>query len=291
MKRTVLTGLALLAVAGPAPAVAIMVQPIPQRVATADVVIVGKVAALESKTVSAPPSPGAKDKVEYTIASVKVEDALLGAKGLTHIKVGFVAPKELTAPPPGGPIRPGFRRAPPAKLEADEEACLLLKKHHEGEFYVIPTFADVIDKKAANFDKDLALVKKCAKLLADPKASLQSKDAGERALTAGMLVMRYRALFVPDGKTEPIDADESKLILKALAEGDWSKPFAQDTIAPEAAFGRLGLTEKDGFVWKPGPGTPPTAYRDLAKAWLKEHADTYRIRRFVEEKKDEKKEK
>jgi hypothetical protein len=286
MKRTILTGLALLAAALPAPAMMVRPASRPQSVAAADAVIVGKVVAIESKTVSATPAPAAKDKVEYTIASVKIEDALLGAKGLTHIKVGFILPKEQPAPQPGGPARPMIRRPPQAKLEVDREACLLLKKHHDGEFYVMPTFADVIDKKSPNFEKDVALVKKCAKLLADPKASLQSKDADERTLTAGMLVMRYRAAFVSDGKTEPIDADESKLILKALAEGDWSKPFAQDTITPEAAFGRLNLAEKDGFVWRPGPGTPPTAYRDMAKAWLKEHADTYRIRRFVEEKKD-----
>lgn len=282
-----LVGLALLAVAVPASAkaMAIRVGPVPERVAMADVVIVGKVAAIQSKTVAATQFPGAKDKVEYTVASVKIEDALLGAKGLTHIKVGYIVPKPLTPPAGRGPIRPTLRRPPQVKLEVDQQGCFLLKKHHEGEFYIVPNFADFIDKKAANFDKDVALAKKCAKLLADPKAGLKSKDAGERTLTAGMLVVRYRTATVPNAKTEPIDADESKLILKALAEGDWSKPIAQDTITPQTAFARLNLTEKDGFVFRAGPGTPPTAYQDVAKAWLKQHADTYRIRRFVQEEK------
>src|SRR5579871_5706099 len=131
MKRTILTGLALLAAALPAAGMAVRPASRPQSVATADAVIVGKVVAIESKTVSATPVPGAKDKVDYTIASVKIEDALLGAKGLTHIKVGFVAPKELPAPQPGGPVRPMLRRLPQAKLEVDQEACLLLKKHHD----------------------------------------------------------------------------------------------------------------------------------------------------------------
>jgi hypothetical protein len=291
MRQTLLTALVLLAVTGPASAVAVMIQPVPQRVATADVVVVGKVSAIESKTVAATQFPGAKDKAEYTVAVVKIKDALLGAKGLTHLKVGFIMPKDPPAPPPGGPIRPTLRRPPQAKLEADQEACLLLKKHHEGEFYILPAYADLIDKKGPNFDKDLALVKKCAKLLADPKAGLKSKDADERTLTAGLLVVRYRTAGVPNAKTEPIDGDESQLILKALAEGDWSKPFAQDTITAQAAFARLNLTDKDGFVFRPGAGTPPTAYQDAAKAWLKAHADGYRIQRFVDDKKDEKKEK
>jgi hypothetical protein len=282
-----LVGLALLVVAVPASAkaMAVRLQPVPERVATADAIIVGKVAAIESKTVPATQFPGAKDKVEYTIASVKIEDALLGAKGLTHIKVGYIVPKELTPPAGRGPIRPFIRRAPQVKLEVDQQGCFLLKKHHEGEFYVVPVFADLIDKKGPTFDKDVALIRKCAKLLADPKAGLKSKDAGERTLTAGLLVVRYRTATVANAKTEPIDAGESKLILKALAEGDWSKPMAQDTITPQTAFARLNLTEKDGFVFRAGPGTPPTAYQDVAKAWLKQHADTYRIRRFVQDEK------
>src|SRR5262245_6716279 len=67
--------------------------PISQRVAQAPVVVVGKVTAIEDKTVSATPYPGVKEKSEYHVAVVKIEDALVGAKGLTHIKVGFLVPK------------------------------------------------------------------------------------------------------------------------------------------------------------------------------------------------------
>ena len=55
---------------------------------------------------------------------------------------------------------------------------------------------------------------------------------------------------------------------------------------PQQVFFRLGLTEKDGW-------TPPKDYKQFPEAasrWLKDHADTYRIQRFVaEEKKSEKK--
>jgi hypothetical protein len=290
-----LAGLALLLVVLPAAAMMIAPSPIPQRVAQADVVVVGKVTAIEDKTVSASSFPGVKDKVEYTIAVIKIKDAFLGAKGLTHIKVGYVVPKELPAQPGGGPIRLPIRRGPQIKFEVDQEACVFLKKHHEGDFYVAQAYFDVIDKKQAgeNFDKQVEEAKKAAKLLADPKASLKSKDADERTTTAVMLVSRYRAWRGPNAKQEEISADESKLILTALAEGDWNPKRGPGVVfnpmTPQTAFAQLGLTEKDGFVFKPVPNAPPTAYQDAAKAWLKENAGTYRIKQFVTEKKDEKK--
>jgi len=290
-----LAGLVLVSAVLPAWAKAMMIapSPIPQRVAQADAVVVGKVTAIEDKTVSVSQFPGAKEKVDYHVAVIKVQDDLLGAKGLTHIKVGFIIPKEVPAPPPGpnGGIRLPIRPRPTVKFEVDQEVCAFLKKHHEGEFYVAQAYFDVIDKKSPDFEKDVEQAKKCAKAMADPKASLKSKDAEERLNTAGMLVMRYRGFRGPNAKTEAIDADESKLILAALAEADWTKPFARNATAPVQVFAQLGLTEKDGWNWKPTPGGPPNAYQDTAKEWVKKNADSYRIQRFVEEKKEEKKEK
>jgi hypothetical protein len=289
-----LAAMALLVAALPARAMMVMAPAVPQLVVGADAVVVGKVTAIEDKTVSASAAPGVADKVEYHIATVKVEDALLGAKGLTHIKVGYVVPKEPPAPPPGGPIRLPIRRFPTVKLEVDQEALFFLHKHHDADFYVVPAYFDVMNKTIPNFDKSVELAKKCAKALSDPKAGLKAKDAGERALTAGLLVFRYRNQVAagPNPKTEPIDAEESKLILKALADADWSAGFSRDTITPLMAFGQLGVTDKDGFKppqFAPGQPVAPNAYQDAAKAWVKEHADNYRIQRIVPEKKDEKK--
>jgi hypothetical protein len=291
-----LAGLALVFGVLPVSAMMIAPAPIPQRVAQADVVIIGKVTAIEDKPVSATQVPGAKEKTEYRVAVIKIGDALLGAKGLTHIKVGFIVPKELDPPPVvggGGAVRPMIlkKRYPTVKLDVDQEVCIFLRKHHEGEFYIAVNYFDVIDKKSPTFDTEVAVVKKAAKALADPKASLKSKDAAERTSTAGMLVSRYRGWRGPNAKPEPIDAEESKLILTNLAAGDWSKGYSREEVTPQRAFGQLGLTDKDGWNFKPVAGAPPTAYQDAAKAWLKEHAETYRIQRFVEEKKDEKKDK
>jgi hypothetical protein len=270
-------GAALLAVA-PVRAMMIAPQPIPARVAAADVVVVGKVTAFEDKTVSATQFPGATEKVEFNIAIVKIADPVLNAKGLTNIKVGFYVPP---MPAPGGPIRIGGRR-PPVKLDVDQEGCLLLTKHHDADFYTID-YVGVFDKKSQTYEKDLEQVKKAAKLLADPKAGLESKDANDRLTTAGMLIARYRK-FVPNGKEEAIDATESKLILKTLADAEWPKTVNFQDMSAQRAFGQLGLQPKDG--WNPQGVTDYTA---ASKAWLKDNADTYRIKRFVTEKKDEKK--
>src|SRR5262245_31956937 len=95
-------------VAVPAQGVALMIAPapVPDRVALADVVIVGKVTAIEEKTVTAKRFPGDADKGEYKIASIQVTDAIKAPKALTHIRLGFVPPPPVPAPPPGNVIRP-----------------------------------------------------------------------------------------------------------------------------------------------------------------------------------------
>src|ERR1043166_9204241 len=94
MPRTLLVGLAalsLLSLAVPAASGKMIAPPpISLRVANADVVIVGKVTAIEDRTVRAPRWPGDKEGGEFHVAVVKVEEALVGAKGLTHLKVCFL---------------------------------------------------------------------------------------------------------------------------------------------------------------------------------------------------------
>src|SRR5438874_1646650 len=74
----------LIALSAVATAKALMIAPPPgpQRVAMADAVVVGKVTSIEAKTVMATRFPGDKEKGEYTIAVVKIEETLAGAKGL-----------------------------------------------------------------------------------------------------------------------------------------------------------------------------------------------------------------
>ncbi len=245
-------GLAALGTYSPAQVVAdrkiaVRISPLPERIAIAETIITGKVTAIEDKKVEARQFPGAKDKVEFTIAVVKIEDALLNAKGITHVKIGFVEPQAGA----GGPgIRPG--RFPQVNLNKDQEGCFLLRPHFEESF-------------------------------------LKAKSADDRFQTAGMLLVRYRTPQGANPKEEKIDAKESKLILQSLADGDWSKGFSATELTPMMVFGRLALTDKDG--WKPGPfQNYEKEFPEAAKKWLKDNADSYVIKRFVEETKKEKKE-
>jgi hypothetical protein len=274
--------------------------PIPQRVATADMVIVGKVTGFADKAVTVARFPGDTEKAQYQIAIVKVTDGLYGAKDVKEIRVGFIPPPPPgpgPGVPPGGPIRIGPRRFPQVQLTLGQEACMFLTKHTEGDFYTAPMYFSVIDKKMADFGSSVDEVKKCATLLADPKAGLESKKADDRLLTAGLLLYRYRMPRGLDGgapKTEPIDAAESKAILKVLAEADWAPKAGPGPIGlrgfqmgPQALFYQLGLTEKDG--WK-----PPMDFNKFpaeAKKWLHDNAEKFRIERFVPPAKKEKKDK
>jgi hypothetical protein len=273
MKRTQLAGLlGLVVLASAARGQAMMVAPppIPQRVASADAVVVGKVTGFADKTVTAVRFPGGTDKVNYQIALVKVEDALFGPKDAETVRVGFLPP----APPgPPGPRRPPIRRYPQANLMLNQEACLFLTKHPDGDFYVLTAYYDVLNK-AGNpaFEKEIEEVRRCAKLLADPKAGLASANKDDRALTAVMLVTGKPP------KEEPIPAARSKAILRVLADADWTiRNPRQAQASPQAMFNRLGLTGKDGWV----PPRDASRYAGVAKQWLKAHSDTYRIRRFV----------
>ena len=229
-----------------APAVMIAPSPIPDRVAQADLVFVGKVTAIEDKTVMSKRFPGAGDKTEYRVALVQIQDPVKGTKSLTHVRLGFVPPPPPPpAPPPGAPqvFRSGGGRAPQLNHTVGQEALFFVKKHFDGDFYTAAMYFEVVEKKSGTFDKDLALARRCAKLLDDPRANLQAKNADDRLATAAMLLNRYRTpkAGTPNPKTEPIDAAESALILKAIAAGDWTKQPNFQEVSPQFVFGRLNL--------------------------------------------------
>jgi hypothetical protein len=285
-----LTGLALGQGAQPRPGgrvghTAVRQLPMPDRVALAECIVVGKVIELEDKTVSAVSVAGATEKTEYQVAVVKIDQALLGAADLTHLRVGFIKPQPVRDEP--GQFRPHIRYAQ-VSLAVDQEVCLFLNKLPEESLYVVRGTNSVLDKKVdENFARDLKLVQRCVKLLKDPKASLQAKSEEDRLLTAALLVYRYRTPLM-GSQTRPIEAGESKLILQALKKANWDKNYPDlGNISAMMVFYRLGLGARDGWTM-PQPNElqqDPQAPQKKAKKWLENHAPTYRIQRYVPEEK------
>ncbi len=278
-----LAAISFVIVAAPAQALMIARAPLADRVATAGYIITGKVKSVEEKTVSALPYPGAPNKEEFTVVVVDVDEGLVGAKGVTRIRLGYLAPPVVN---PGGGIRPPLRRRS-LTFSVGQEGAFFLQKHPEEDFFIVTNMFGYTDKKTPNYDKELENLHRCVKLLDSGAEGLKSKEAADRLLTAQLLLGRYRSQFgVADPakqKTEPIAAEESKLILETLANADWTAKDEATGASAQMAFFRLGLTEKDG--WKPGPFKAPNDLPDAAKKWLKENAGTYRIQRFVAEEK------
>jgi hypothetical protein len=60
-----------------------------EQTAAADVIVIGKVTALEPEPVFIERSNATK-KLLHLVATIRVEERLLGGKGLTHVRVAFV---------------------------------------------------------------------------------------------------------------------------------------------------------------------------------------------------------
>lgn len=287
MHRSLWAGLALaflsvLVLTRPSPALVVAAAPVPDRVATADIVVVGKITAIEDKTVMAKRFPGAPEKTEFKVALVQIADPLKGAKGLTIVRLGFVPPVVQPAPQPGVPrIGGGFNRFPQLNHQVGQEALFFLTKSADGDFHLAQNYFDVVEKKSGNFEQEVTLAKRAAKLLEDPMTGLKSKDADDRLTTASLLLTKYRTpkLGVNNPKMEAVPAEESKLILEAIAGGDWTRQ-GRAQVSPQMVIQRLNLTAKDG--WNPPKFKDyQKEFPAYAQQWLKANTGKYQVQRFI----------
>jgi hypothetical protein len=244
----------------------------------ADLVLVGRVTALEPDLVEASPllKVPRVNKIPYQVAVVSIQTPILGIKTPRQIRVGYVV---LPSATPGSDVK--YRRLARIKLDEGQEGCFFLTKHPDESFYVAQAAYEFLDKsKTKSYDTKLAEIKHCAQLLRDPDAGLQANPPVDRLLTAAMLIFRYRtARYAYSGKptTAPIDPNQSRRILNALAEADWKEEEAPLELSPFSLFMRLDLTQEDG--WTPPRSVPEQI--SAAKKWLRENAGTYRIQRYV----------
>jgi hypothetical protein len=253
---------------------------LPQRVALADLVVIGKVTALEPDLVDTTPllKIPRVSKIPYQIAVVTVQTPILGAKTPAQVRVGYVV---LPSNTKESGVK--YRRLARVTLAVGQEGCFFLTKHPEEPFYIAQAAYEFLDQaKTKDYSKKLAEIKHCAELLRDPDLGLQSKAPADRLLTAAMLIFKYRtARFVYTGKptTAPIEPEQSRRILATLAEAEWKEGEAPLELSPFSLFMRLDLTAEDG--WTPPPSVPGQI--SAAKKWLRENGDKYRIQKYVPE--------
>jgi hypothetical protein len=249
-------------------------EPIPNKIAQADCVVVGKITAVEPKPVFARLYRHIDAKMEFVVADVEVSKPLSGPKAAKKVRLAFLQFQ----------VKSGQHKPAPA---VGQEGCFYAVKHCTEDFYVVPA-GGFHDKKAKEFEKELALTRRCCEFLSEPNKALKAKELQDRVLTAYLLVLRYT--YGPirlRGKyqAKPIDAEQSKLIMLALAEADWGRPAEHVEVSPRYAVNLLVEAARQSGV--PMPKSFPTNTGDekkdaaARKRWLQDNAESYRIQRLV----------
>jgi hypothetical protein len=252
--------------------IALPKESLAQKVAVADCVVFGKVTAIQDKLV---PGKGEMRGWDFTIVEVEVKESLYGAKGKKQVVFGFP-----------NIDNQGAKAAKPG-LTVGQVGYFCGLRDGTNDFYIVPAGCSGADKEPG-FEKDLTAVRRLSGLLEDPEKGLKSRDVEDRLLTASMLVLRncyapWRRGSV--GTAKPIGAEQSKHILRALAEGDWKKNRQE----VRHAIAALQLAVKFGAP--PLKDFPPVGGEEqwvaAAKQWLKQNAETYRIHQlWIDGKKD-----
>ena len=274
--RLALTALLAAGFAGPAGAKSIRFIPVAERVGACDVVVVGTVTEVEPDPVKVAVYAGGQ-KNRYRVAKVKVGEALLGAAGATELRIVFVGAED--QPTDGLNI-------PTPVLDKGNEILLFLRKRAGDDLHYIFSHFGAVGKTPTNpylrgdLKAETDEARPLCKLMADPAKALTSAAEKDRMLAGWMLVTRYRTYPIDNGlgtlKAEEIPAAESKLILENLPA-----LAATNGEAFRLAVANLNLTKADGFdgaVYGDG-GT------ERAVRWLKDHAATYRLKKYVVERK------
>jgi hypothetical protein len=237
-----------------------------EQFASADLIAVGKVKAVEDKVVWLP-SETAKNKRLWSVATLRLHDFVKAPLALKEKQE----------------LRVAFPRAPRLGQEG-----LFFLVHQEGELpFVLPTGYDAVIPRNDNgaFDRQRRFFERLARLQANPMTGLESKDAKERLLTAALILTQYRhdeRVAWQGGLREvagQIDPKQSRLILETVANADWQDQYPLGFwLSPRALFDKIV-----------GAGTlrdhTPKELRELqgekleaaAKKWLRESSMTYRI--------------
>jgi hypothetical protein len=268
------------------------------RMLQADAIFVGRVVAMEPMDIEATPAPN-QGKIMYRVAQVQVTEIIHGVKkGTEMVRVAFVAqpngnvvpggpaiqilpvqPQPAIQPLPGGRVRP-FPGNFQMQLAVGQDGLFAVSKHHKENFFLAPT-TFVQRENNPSFETEVKTAKQIAKALDNPVAALKAEDKQDRYIAAAILISKYRSN--PTGaamKSEPIDANESRLILQALQGGDWTVGrFNAHVPNPFELFNQLQITQKDGY--NPVNLRNQQEIATAMQKWLDENNGKYVIQKLV----------
>jgi len=249
-----------------------------QQAVTSDAIVIGKVVEFEHDLITID-APG-RGKCAHSIASVQVEEPLLGLKGLTHVRVGlFMEQSQPNYRSRRARIRVNVRAVTPT-----QEGCFFLRRIAASDIFLLNE-GDPLDKTDANYDTKLACVRSIAKTIAKPGDALRSHDEGERQLAACVVALR-QGPGNRSGAGKALGMEESKLALLSLAQMKWSEyPFDPEGILSLSnVFTQLQLSEREG--WRapiPKENEDPDALLgEAVPKWLKVNAGKFRIKPIAE---------
>lgn len=241
----------------------------------ANVIVVGKVVKLETDMEEHPQFPG-QAKVPYRVAEVKIEQTMLGAKGLTKVRIGFPAnagagyyygEEQLG----GLDIRSSYLPANQMALEADQEGCFVLERHPSGDFYIAVGFtrAGWLNKKDANYAEELKKIEATAKVIKDPETALKAEKPEQVNEALNILGERFRNPNRPGMNREvALDKETSKVLMHGMTKVS----FEQRQVHLQKFFG----VEVTKFT---GSGTT-TEMNDRQVKFLNDNAGKIELKRF-----------
>jgi hypothetical protein len=262
--------------------------PLPDRIVRSDIVVLGRVVAIEPKDVEAVRSLANPYKLDYRIAVVKVQEVIHGKKDVKTLRVGFVSPDQDKKLDKTGKAMPPLSPVDFVSIKLGQDGLFFLKKHPQGDFFVNPMLIGgfLPSNDSTEFTKRVENSRRLEKMLERPLEALKAENALNRYLAAVMLVNRYRLHGAKASKLPEmtIDAEESKLLLRILAEADWKN--VNEAISssiypphPYRIFLQLGVAKKDGYE---PPINAPDFRETLTytQGWIRNNQEKYRIQRF-----------
>jgi hypothetical protein len=281
-----------------------------QKAVGSQLVVSGTVT-MTKETVALSAWQGAPAKTTYRVATIKVTDTLVGDKADTvSVLIAPADPDYVNDPFPGQPPQPYFPRMPNSiqLIDGQEGVFFLTRLPAKTDAYTPAGGMPPLNPLDTKYKEELAEVKEVAAVYADPVKALKAEKADARMKAASVLVSRYRRPPAYDGKQyeqKAIPAEESKLILQALADADWElwdKPQQPNEVRDYTLNPGNLLAQLQVHTGAPGKGNFPqvkqqpgqgynAAYKAAFDSWMAGNGKDFEVKRYVQpgEKKEEKK--